>query len=275
MEYIQSLILGVIQGLTEFLPISSSAHLAFMPEILRIKQGFLDSLSFSVVLHAGTLAGVIIFFWKRIKAIIVSFFKGITDQKERKSGDFRLGTYIIVATIPAVILGITLKDFIEDRFRGCNMCIAVILVLFAVILLVADRMGKRSRGISDITMLDAFMIGCFQAVALFPGVSRSGITITAALFKGYKREDAAEFSFLLSVPAITGAVVFQMKEIISTGFGENAGVLLIGFAAALVSGFFAIKLLLKFVKSNSFLAFVIYRVAVGFLLIGLVIKGVI
>ena len=143
MDYIHSLILGIIQGLTEFLPISSSAHLAVLPEILKIKQGFLDSMSFSVVLHAGTLAGVVLYFWKKIVSIVKSFFKGVTDKQSRQDRDFKLGIYIIVATIPAVILGVTLKDFIENSFRECNMCIAIILIIFAVFLLVSDRMGKR------------------------------------------------------------------------------------------------------------------------------------
>ncbi len=267
MEYIHSAMLGILQGMTEFLPISSSGHLAVFPDLLGMKEGFLDSLSFSVLLHAGTLAAVVYYFRGKVAGMLVSFFKGFVRPEERKKEDYRTGLFIIIATVPAVIAGLLLGDFIENKFRECNICIASMLVIFGLFLYGADRSGKKAREIKSMNVLDAVVIGLFQALALFPGVSRAGITMTAGLIAGYKREDAAEFSFLMSIPAITGAVAFEAAYILQNGAGAGAGIILTGFFAALISGFFAIKFLMLFVKGHSFLLFAVYRAVLGGIII--------
>ncbi len=273
MEYIYSAILGILQGLTEFLPISSSGHLAVFPDLLRMKEGFLDSLSFSVILHAGTLAAVVYYFRGKVAGMLVSFFKGFVRAEERKKENYKTGLFIIIATVPAVIAGLLLGDFIENKFRECNICIASMLVIFGLFLYGADRSGKKERKIKSMNAVDAVVIGLFQALALFPGVSRAGITMTAGLIAGYKREDAAEFSFLMSIPAIAGAVALEITSILQNGTEAGAGIMLTGFFAALVSGFFAIKFLMLFVKSHSFLLFAVYRAALGGIIIMLAAVG--
>ncbi len=262
MELIQSFLLGIIQGLTEFLPVSSSGHLAVFPVIMGSESKLLNSMAFDVFLHGGTLIGVLLFFRKRIVEIISGFFKGIASKSAREDINFKLGIYIIAATIPAVIVALLFKDSIESVFRGPTI-IAVNLIAFGIILFIADRKGGNIKGMDNIKFADALIIGCLQAIALMPGVSRSGITITAALFLGYKREDAAEFSFLLSIPAITGAFIFTLPDLAKSGLDNSVLLIIVGFLAAGISGMLAIKFLLAFVKKHSYMPFVIYRVVLG------------
>lgn len=262
MEILQSVLLGIIQGLTEFLPVSSSAHLVLAPKIMGAGSALLNSLSFDAALHAGTLLGVIVFFWQKICSMAAAFFRGFTDRETRMKTDFRLAIFIIVATIPAVVAALFLDDLIEGAFRN-PLYVACALIVFGILLYIADEAGKKIKSGSKMTLGHALIIGMAQAVALVPGVSRSGVTITAALFLGYKREDAAEFSFLLCIPAILGAVVFSVKDVIKQGTDGNFIVIAAGFAAALVSGLLAVKFMLAFVKKYSYTAFVIYRVLLG------------
>ena len=273
MDILHSIILGIVQGLTEFLPVSSSAHLVIAPKLLKGSSELLHSLAFDIALHAGTLAAVVWFFRKKLIAMASGFFAGIASADKRKETDFRLAVYIILATIPAVAAALLFEKQIEGVFREPKYTAAA-LIVFGIILYFADRFSKRKNSIAEITLKAALIVGLFQSLSLLPGVSRSGITITAALLLGYRREDSAEFSFLLSVPAITGAFVFGLKDLIGAGMsaGEAAAVVS-GFAAAAVSGFFAIKFLMSFLKKSSFLPFVIYRGALGILILIMVFGG--
>jgi undecaprenyl-diphosphatase len=266
MEYLQSAILGLIQGLTEFLPVSSSAHLVLAPYLLGIKSTLLNSLSYDAALHAGTLFGVLIYFRKKVWSLLLAFFRGFNDRETRMGSDFRLSVHIIAATIPAVIAALFLEDYIETVFRN-PVNVAWALIGFGILLYIADETGRRVKLNNKMTLSHSLIIGLAQALALVPGVSRSGVTITAALFLGYKREEAAEFSFLISIPVILGAVVFSIKDVITSGNDGNIGVIAIGFAAAVISGLFAVNLLLSFVKKYSYTAFVIYRIALGAVII--------
>jgi undecaprenyl-diphosphatase len=254
--------MGIIQGVAEFLPVSSSAHLALYPKIFNVNSDLLNSVSFDVALHAGTLVALVIFFWKKILDLLGAFFRGLVSKEARKSADFKMGLYIIAATIPAAIVGYKWGDRLEEIFRQ-PLKMATVLIVFGLILWLADRAGKKSREMGSMNLLDSLIIGAAQAVALIPGVSRSGVTITAGMFLGYKREDAAEFSFILSIPAVAGAFVMQLKHLMHTATGDGAGLAAAGFVAAVLSGVIALKFLLDFVKNKSFAPFVIYRCILG------------
>lgn len=271
MDIIHSFILGVVQGLTEFLPVSSSAHLVLLPKIINLKNEFLNSLTFDVLLHSGTLLAVLIYYREKIVKLLVGFFKGIFNKQERNNTEFKLSIFLILATVPALFAGAFLNDYAESNFRN-PVLIALVLIVFAFFLLYADRKNT-GKEINNLTLKDALIIGCFQAIAIIPGVSRSGITITAALLLGFKRQDAAEFSFLLSIPVIFGAFVFEISDVIKHGVYESISVLLTGFISSFISGFVAILFLINFVKKNSYLPFVVYRVLLGVLIIGLFFKG--
>ena len=266
MDYFNSIILGIIQGLTEFLPVSSTAHLILIPKLLKIKEALLNSMAFDIFLHLGTLFAVVLFYWQKLLKILKSFFSGIFSVDERKTIDFKIGVYLIIGTLPAFLFGYFLKDIIETIFRG-TFYVASFLILFSFFLLIADKIKNAGREINDMNIMDAIIIGCFQAIALLPGVSRSGISITAGLLRGFKRADAAEFSFLLSIPAIFGAVVFGTKDLLKYGVDGNLLILISGFIFSFLSGFFAIKFLISFVKKYSYLIFVIYRVIFGIIII--------
>lgn len=270
MEILQSILLGLIQGFTEFLPVSSSAHLSALPQIMGIKSELLNTLAFDVMLHAGTLLAVIVFFRKKLWELVLGFFKGVFSAKERKKTGFRFSIFIIIATIPSVIAALLLEDYIEGVFRN-PVYTGAALIVFGVVLYLADMAGKKKKTSSDMNAGDSVLIGLAQVLSLMPGVSRSGITMTAGLFAGLKREDTAEFSFLLSVPAIAGAFVFKLKDIMAAGT-DNAAVLSAGFIASAIAGFAAISFLIAFVKKNDFTPFVFYRLALGAFIIGAAIK---
>ncbi len=239
---IEALILGIVQGLTEFLPVSSTAHLILFPWFFNW-TGELDSLTFDVALHAGTLLALVTCFWKDWIELIL-----------RKQKLFML---IVLASVPAGLAGVLLGNYVEHALRS-PIVIAVSLVVFGVVMLLAEKMN-RTRDIADIGLADAIMIGCAQAVALIPGVSRSGITISAGLFRGLEREDSARFSFLLSTPIIAGATLLHARKLLKTSADHNMSLFLIGFIAAAVSGYAAIKFLLSFLRKHPLNVFSYYR----------------
>lgn len=265
MDIIHSFLLGIVQGLTEFFPISSSAHLVLVPKIMKVKSEILHSLTFDVILHFGTLLAVLLYFREKIINIFICFFNGVFNLKKRDTSDFKLSVSLIVAIIPTFLVGIFFNDYAERIFRN-PLLIAIVLITFAIFLFFADKNNRLFKNINQITIKDALIIGCFQALAIMPGVSRSGITITAALFLGFNREDSAEFSFLLSVPVIFGAFIFKIGDILKFGMGENIALLLSGFISSFIAGFIAIFFLINFVKRNSFLPFVIYRILLGLII---------
>lgn len=271
MDYLHSLIMGIIQGLTEFLPVSSSAHLALYPKIFNVHSALLDSVSYDVALHAGTLVALVIFFWKRILTLIGAFLKGLASAEARKTQDFRMGLFVIIATIPGALVGFKWNKYIEETFRD-PVKIGTLLLVFGLILWLADRIGKKSRETGAMNFFDSIIIGIAQAIALIPGVSRSGITITAGMFLGFKRKDAAEFSFIMSIPIVAGAFLLELKHLIKTSSAGGFSLSFIGFAAAAITGIFTIKFMLDFVKKNSYVPFVIYRVVFGAVLVACFVK---
>jgi undecaprenyl-diphosphatase len=253
--------------LTEFLPVSSSAHLAVIPRILHMNSPLLDSLTFDVALHGGTLVALLIYFRRKIIALIKAFFAGLTNAEARKKTEFKTALFVLIAAVPAGLAGVIAGEKIEDKMRMYPALIGAVMLVFGLLLLAADKIGKKKKDLGSMTVVDSVVIGCAQILALITGVSRSGITIIAGLFSGFTREDAAEFSFLLSIPVIAGAFLFKLKHILHTGGGMGLSIVAVGFLAAAVSGFFAIMFLLDFVKKHSYLAFAVYRFIAGAALI--------
>jgi len=276
----QAIVLGIVQGLTEFLPVSSSAHLVIFPWLFNWET---SSLSFDAALHLGTLVAVVTYFRteivKMLTAIPIALGRPTYllttpgDQLESRQQDGRLGLLIVIATIPGVIAGLLLESRIDDFFhtdansRGAIAMIATMLIVVGLILGYADKVAKHRRGLTGLRWLDAVIIGLAQALAIFPGVSRSGSTITAGLFRGLKRADAARFSFLAGMPIILAAGVKGIMDSIQEGMTSHDVLLFaVGAATAAVVGFFTIKGLLEFLQSQSTMVFVTYRVIFGFFL---------
>jgi undecaprenyl-diphosphatase len=262
--YIQALVLGVVQGLTEFLPVSSSGHLIIVPYLFGWTDPFITSLAFSVMLHMATLLALLIYFRADWLRLIPAGLAAIRDRSLQDDQDRRLAWLLVVATIPAVLAGIALNDFIESRVREAQL-VAVMLVIGAGILWIADRTSTRSKDVAEVTFPAALSIGVAQAFALIPGISRAGISISAGLFLGLTREAAARFSFLMATPVIAGAGIWEARKLLTgeAGVAVAAGPLVIGLVAALVSGLFAISALLRFLRSNSMTVFVVYRIALA------------
>ena len=263
MDIIQAIILGTIQGLTEFLPVSSSAHLVFMTDVLGLPQ----NVAFDTLLHLGTLVAVVAFFFRDLIDIISSFISSITDifkgrfKEGLKEEPYKkLSWLLIIGTIPAGLVGILLQKQFEALFNSI-FYVGIFLIITGLLLWGAERVKPGEKGVKDITLKNAIVIGIAQAIAIAPGISRSGATISAGLFSGLNRELAARFSFLLSIPAILGAALVQAKDI--TSFDTGATVLIAGFLSAVIFGYLAIKLLLKIIKERSLMIFAYYCWIVG------------
>jgi len=264
MSFFEAVLLGIVQGLTEFLPISSTAHLRIVPEFF----GWDDpGAAFTAVTQLGTMAAVLIFFRADIARIAVAWVRGLTDPVVRRTLDSRLGWYIGLGTIPIGICGVAFQDQIETGARNLTL-IASTLIVLGLLLLYAEKVGKRSRDVSSLGLRDGLVIGVAQAAALVPGVSRSGSTMTAGMFLGLTREAAARFSFLLSIPAIVLAGLFQLPDI-GGGGGPSGVATVIATVAAFVSGYASIAWLLKFLITHSTRVFVVYRVGLGLLVFAL------
>jgi undecaprenyl-diphosphatase len=284
MQLIQAVILGVIQGLTEFIPVSSSAHLVIVPWLFGWDDPLFRSLGFDVALHLGTLAAIIVFFWKDWVRIIGAWFRSVGQLRIGEDPDRRMAWYILAACVPGAIAGLLFQGRIEELFHPAGapiraaamIAMAAIIALLGALLFVADRLANHARPIGSMRWKDAILIGLSQALAIFPGVSRSGATITAGLALGLEREAAARFSFLLSAPIIAGAGAKSLYDF-ARGLGqagsEAASLPLIGvgFIAAAASGFFCIKLLLGFLQKHTAKAFVFYRWALAALVIAIAI----
>jgi len=275
MSELEALLLGIIQGLTEFLPISSSGHLILVPwlqeyHFLQDNEAF--NKTFDVALHAGTLAAVLIYF----RGDIVRLLRALWESLRRRGvtgAEERLAWAIVVGTIPAVIAGGLGESFIEDH-SGDPWQIAILLIVFGLLLGYADRRPQRE-GLEDVGPRQGLYIGLAQVLALAPGVSRSGITITAARFLGLDRDSAARISFLLLAPVTAGAVTYKGYEAVSEGLPHGvAGPMIVGTIAAAVSGYLAIAGLLAFVRRRSYDVFVVYRVLVGIAVLLLIATGV-
>jgi undecaprenyl-diphosphatase len=260
MDVFQAIILGAVQGLTEFLPISSSAHLILVPWALGWPP---HGLAFDAALHLGTLAALLIYFWRDWVNIIRAFLAGLRDSDRRQAFEFKLALMLILGSVPAAVVGVLAEDFIESTVRNPQI-IAAVMVVFAIILFIAERMGIQGRVMERLTPMDALMIGVAQAMALVPGVSRSGVTITAGLLLGLTRPAAARFSFLLSTPIVLAAGSLQLVQLLRAGAdGEALTVLGVGVLSAALSGLAAISFLMRFLQRSSTDVFVWYRLAAG------------
>lgn len=272
MSFIEAIILGVVQGLTEFLPISSSAHLRIVGEFLPGAQD--PGAAFTAITQIGTEAAVVVFFWRDIVRIVGRWFRSLTGSVPRSDPDARMGWFIIVGSLPIVVLGLLFQDQIETTFRSLYI-VAIMLIVFGILLGVADILGRRTRTLKDLTWGHAVGFGFAQALALIPGVSRSGGTITAGRALGYARPDAARYAFLLAIPAVFGSGFYQL---IKHG-GDAGGVGLAETAVATVVAFGVglgiIAFLMSWISKRSFLPFVIYRIALGALVLILLSTGVI
>jgi undecaprenyl-diphosphatase len=258
---IHAAILGVVQGLTEFLPISSSAHLILVPYLFGWHDPFIDSAAFDVMLHMGTLIALLAYFWRDLLRILGAWLGSIRDRRIGDDPDRRLAWLLVISVVPAAILGAALESFFDRTFRDHVSLIAVFIVVGAVLLWLGERIGSRSRGLDRMRVSDAATIGIAQALALFPGISRSGITIAAGLYLGLEREAAARFSFLMAVPVIAGAGLWKARTLIGSDLGATqANQLIVGVVAATIFGFIAIAALLRFLRANPTTVFVIYRI---------------
>jgi undecaprenyl-diphosphatase len=265
---IEAAVLGIVQGVTEFLPISSTAHLRIVPALL----GWSDpGASFTAVIQLGTLAAVFAFFAPDLLAMTRGTVAAVFDPLRRRDFEARLGAYLILGTLPVVVAGVLFKDAIRGGLRALPV-IATALIVVAVALAIVERVARHRRAFQDIVWRDAFIIGCAQALALVPGVSRSGITILAAMAIGLRRDAAARFSFLLSIPAVAGAAVFEMKHVLHSDLG--AVPLTVGLLAAAITGYVSIAWMLRFLRTRTMFPFVGYRIALGLVIFGLLLGGV-
>ena len=264
MDLISAALLGVVQGLTEFLPVSSSGHLIVVPYLLGWSDPFLNSLEFSVMLHMGTLVALLVYFRHDWVRLVPAGLAAIRDRSLQDDEDRRLAWLLVAATIPAAIVGFLLNDVIEQSFRSVGL-VAVTLVIGGLILLIADRFGAKSRSIDDVTFPIAVGIGVAQALALIPGISRSGISISAARMVGMDRESAARFAFLMATPITAGAGVFEIRKLLAGEGGVSIEIvpLVVGLVAALISGLAAIQFMLSFLRRQSLDVFVWYRFALA------------
>jgi len=284
MEFINALILGLVQGLTEFLPISSSAHIRIVGELLG--TGGDPGARFTAIIQLGTEAAVLLYFWKDIVRIIGQWFRSLFGKVPRNDPDARMGWLVILGSVPIVVLGLFFQDAIETTFRSLWI-VAVTLIVFGILLGIADYVGSKTRRLKELTWGHGIIFGLAQALALIPGVSRSGGTITAGLFMGYQRRAAARYSFLLAIPAVFGSGFYQLYKAIKEpctealaaahtctvevfGPAETAAATIVAFVVGLV----VIAFFMGYISRRSFLPFVIYRIALGAFLIVLLSTGV-
>jgi len=258
MTIIQALILGIVQGLTEFLPVSSSAHLVLVPFLLNWKLDPTQAFVFDVLVQLGTLTAVIAYFRKDLLTIFKAWAGGIRARTPFAEAESRLGWYIILGTIPAGLAGLLLKDKVEAAFSD-PMMTAVMLFITAILLTLAEVFTKKTRELEHLSWLDALIVGAFQAISIFPGVSRSGATISGGLFRGLNRQDAARYSFLLSIPIMAAAGLMAFSDLLAVpGLSSFLPLVLVGFIFAALVGYFAIRWFLAFLKSKSLLPFALY-----------------
>ncbi|KUO62887.1 UDP-diphosphatase [bacterium BRH_c32] len=280
MSIVESIILGIIQGLTEFLPISSTGHLTLAGKLMGVinPTNPKEWTSFMAVIQLGTMVAVVIYFWKDLFAILQNFLKdNLTQRKKIKeqSRESKLGWFIIVGTIPVVIIGLLFKDIIEGVLTKNLYVISGSLILLAIILWIAEKVGKFDRTEEKLSWKDSIIVGLAQALSLIPGSSRSGTTITAGLFLGLTRETAARFSFLLSIPAVFASGMLQFYQALEFITPDSLLTLSIATIISGVSGYLAIEFLLRFLKKNTTFVFILYRIVIGIIIIALLNLGII
>ena len=272
---IQALVMGIVQGLTEFLPVSSSGHLIIVPWVFGWDDAFITSLAFSVMLHLGTLIALLIYFRADWLRLIPAGLATIRDRSFRGDPDRKLAWLLVAATVPAATVGFLFNDFFETQVRQIGL-VVVTLVIGGVILWIADRVGDRTKAVGDLTFPIAAGIGAAQALALIPGISRSGVSISAGRFAGLDREAAARFAFLMATPITAGAVLFEGRKLVTGEAGVDVAIapLLVGLVSSLVAGLLAIRFMLSYLRTRSLSIFVWYRFALAAVVVVLlVVRG--
>ncbi|WP_210578497.1 undecaprenyl-diphosphate phosphatase [Streptomyces sp. GESEQ-4] len=268
----QAVVLGAIEGVTEFLPVSSTGHLKIAEGLMGIPVDDDAVVGFSAVIQVGAIAAVLVYFFKDIVRIMTAWFRGLADREERYHHDYKFAWWVIVATIPIVVVGLAAKPLIQGPLASLWV-VAGSLIVGSGVMWAADQMGRHKRGEDDTSFKDAMLVGSSQILALlFPGFSRSGATMSTALMLDLDRVAATRLSFFLGIPALTGAGIYELKDALGTGAG--AAPLVVGTLVSFVVAYASIAWLLKFVAKHSFNAFVIYRIVVGLLLFGLLGTGV-
>jgi undecaprenyl-diphosphatase len=269
LSLLQALVLGIVQGLTEYLPVSSSAHLVLVPWALGWEFEPNAAFAFDVLVQMGTLVAVIVCFWKDLVLMLRAVFQPLRERKVTQDPYIRLAGWIVLATIPAAIAGVTLKDTVEAAF-GSPVATSAFLLVTAILLFIAERIGKRLRPLGSLTWKDAVWIGLAQAISIFPGISRSGATISAGVMRDLERPAAARFSFLLSIPVMIGAGALALADLAGLPSAASfAPAMIVGFVSAAIVGYASIRWMLGFVTRNSLTVFSAYSAIIG--LLGLVI----
>jgi undecaprenyl-diphosphatase len=274
----QAVLIGILQGLTEFIPVSSSAHLELAPWMLGWESDLVGSLAFDVFLHLGTLVALLGYFWRDWLRLIGAVLASLRERRVGTDHDRRLGWLLVLATVPAALIGFVGEGFVDDVLHGgsnvVRLAIAAFLVIGALALWLADRFGSRHRALDELTTSGALAIGFSQALALLPGISRSGATITAGLALGMTREAAARFSFLLATPITLGAGLYGARDLLTEAHtGVEWLALAGGFLAAAIAGVLAIRFLLAWLQTRSVTIFSIYRLAFAIAVVALVVAG--
>jgi len=280
LSLIEAIILGIVQGITEFLPISSTGHLTLAGKFMGLisEENPEHWTSFIAVIQLGTMLSIFVYFWKDLLNILKEFLQNNLQKRVKyseQSTNSKLGWMIILGTIPIVVIGLLFKDLIEGALTKNLYVISGSLIVLAIILAIAEKTAKFKKNIENVTILDSVLIGLAQAVALIPGSSRSGTTITGGLFLGLKRDVAARFSFLLSVPAILASGMLQLIESLKYINYDLTVNLIVATIVSAVSGYLAIDFLLKFLKKNTTFVFIYYRIALGVLILVLLYSNII
>ncbi|MGB4762684.1 MAG: undecaprenyl-diphosphate phosphatase [Candidatus Saccharimonas sp.] len=275
MDILHAILLGIVEGITEFLPVSSTGHLTIVEKLLGYEINSPGITAFTAVIQIGAILAAVVYFWKDIVRIATAWCRGVVSSQHRDSADYRMGWYIIIGSLPVAIVGLLFKDEIETVLRSMWFVVAG-LIVWSIVMLVADRKGTQQRTEGDITWRDALIIGCVQCLSLVPGVSRSGATIAAGLFRGIDRVVATRLSFFLGIPALVAAgglqAVTQASTITHTvGWGATIA----GIVTSFIVGYVSIAWLLKFVSHHNFTPFVIYRIVLAFVIIGLLTSGIV
>lgn len=263
MNFVHAIILGIIQGLTEFIPVSSTAHLLIGQSLLGISSDD-KSFAFNVIIQLGTVLAMLIFFWNDLLHILRSFVVGIWRRKPFETHDSLLGWLVIVATIPALIVGFLVKDLLEDMFSAPILVAGLRLVLTAMLLAIVERIGRHERRLESASWMDAVAVGMFQILSIFPGASRSGSTMAGGILRGFDRPSAARLAFLMSAPILTAAGGYETLQVVQMpGTMEFLPYLATGFITAGVIGWLSIKWLMQFLRDHSLYIFAVYCAIVG------------
>ena len=269
MTLFQSFLLGIVQGLTEFIPVSSTAHLLISQYLLGIPAS--DAIfAFLVLVQLGTILSLIIFFWKDLLAIVMDTLKNLSGLRNFSSlpQNAKLGWYIVLATVPALLAGVLLKHLVEALFKTPLIEAAIRLFAAAILLTLAEYFGRRTRKLDSMTWLDALIVGLMQVIAVFPGASRSGTTISGGMFRGFDRPSAARFAFLMSVPVMLAAGAYESLGLLKLpNLSQFLPVLAVGFITAAIVGWFAIKWLINYLSKNSLYVFAAYCTVIGVIVI--------